>query len=731
MSNSPILPTMLMPDESTVTMPMPGDEKSGTPCVGACAPNQSLIPNEVCVGADLVDIQPLNATGGFSNLFRAHKVGLDVDVVIKRVKKVYQGRMNEQSEAKIMTALRHQYLPRVYDLKIASDGFTYTIMELIEGCTLRDYVRQRGSLDQKQVLKWTRQLCEVVDYMHTRKPKGIIHSDLKPENVMITPQGDICVIDFNASLEVKEEGEELEAIGATAGFAAPEQYNVPLNRFAPGHPMRPIAEAAQSMGRVSYRTDIYAIGALAYYMITGYAPKVWVETVIPLEKYDIILGDAFMRVIEKAMEPKPADRYKSAGAMLQSLNSLGKIDKRYRRWLMQSRVAALVIGLGLSASVVCMVLGFHQLRQDRQNEYLQIVEQAQQARSTGRYEDCRELLIQAVNLDGSRIEAYLELGALLYQQGYYSETIALMEDVEFKQASSMDEAQFEDGQGQICYILGSCYYQLEDYSNALANFQLATQFCPTEAAYFRDLAVCYAKTGNQSLAEQALTSMQNLECQSADVSLVQGEIHYAYGQYELAYESLRAAAEDTTDPTLMSRCYTMAAQCCQQLGSGWIDREVELLELASSRLGAGNSLVLQMLSESYLRKSAQPDADAAAYYEKALTCLQQLTDRGYKTFTISQNMAVTLQYLDRFEEAEQILAQMIQDYPSDYRVPMRLALLCADREGEKAASGRDYTAFGTYLEQARKLYQNAGIQDGEMLQLEDLAQQLTAAGWTY
>ena len=166
----------------------------------------SAIPREV-LGDDLVDVRPLGQQGGFSNLFRAHKVGLDVDVVIKRVQGRFQGRLDQRGEARIMTALRHQYLPRIYDLKLASDGFCYTIMEFVEGCTLREYVRREGALDQKLTLKWVRQLCEVTEYMHTRRPP-IIHSDLKPENVMITPQGDICVIDFNASLEAREEGQE-------------------------------------------------------------------------------------------------------------------------------------------------------------------------------------------------------------------------------------------------------------------------------------------------------------------------------------------------------------------------------------------------------------------------------------------------------------------------------------------------------------------------------------------
>lgn len=708
MSGQSYVPTMQMPNQ--------------------CQRQQSLIPPEVC--QDLVDIQPLNATGGFSNLFRAHKVGLDVDVVIKRVKKVYKGRMDEKSEARILTALRHQYLPRIYDLKPASDGYTYTIMELIEGCTLRDYVRARGCLDQKQVLTWTRQLCQALDYMHTRKPRGIIHSDLKPENIMVTPQGDICVIDFNASLEVQD-GLELEAIGATAGYAAPEQYNLPLKRFPENHPMRRLVQAAQGIGGISYRTDIYAAGALAYYMLTGYDPRIWVDGIIPLDKYDIKLGYAFQQVIQKAMEVKPSARYKSAAAMLTALNNLTKIDSRYRKWVWQCRIAALIIGIGLSISTVCIVVGLRDMGLNRQEKYLQLVQQAQELRTAGRYEECQGVLLEAIGEDDSRIEAYLELGAMLYQLGEYQQAVDLLEDVEFRQSAAMDSAEFVDAQGQISYILGSCYYQMEEYADALENYQLAAYFCPEEGSYQRELAICYARTGNQAQAEDTLAAMKQLDCTAADVALVEGEIQYAYGQYEQAYENLVAAAGSTEDTALMGRSYLLAAKCCQQLGSDWTDIQIQMLETASGRMGTGNSLILQQLSEAYLAKSSQSGADSRECYEKALNCLQQLIDRGISTFVVRRNAAVTLQYLDRFQEAEQILTAMLTDFPSDYRVPMLLALLCADQEGMKDTQDRDYSAFGDYWQEAQRLYQNAAVQDSEMLRLEDLAQQLKDLGWEF
>ncbi len=727
--------TVLMDDQATALMQdnatalMQEDSRTPTPAPAtAVDAGNGYIPPSVC-GNDIINVKPLNATGGTSNLFRAHKKGLDVDVVIKRVKKQYLGRMDEQNEARIMTALRHQYLPRIYDLIPASDGYTYTIMELIEGCTLRDYVRERGSLDQKQVLKWTRQLCEVITYMHTRTP-AIVHSDLKPENVMITPQGDICVIDFNASLEIRNDSQDIEAIGATPGYAAPEQYRLPISRFPKEHALYRYVEAAQGMDNIDGRTDIYAIGALAYYMITGYDPKIWCDGIIPLERYDITLGYAFGSIIEKAMSPKQADRYKTTASMLSALNNLKKYDKRYRKILLQSRISSVIIGIGLAVGAFLIVQGFGVMEKETTGQYLALVDEAVDMRAKGQYESCEALLMQALRLNRNRIEAYLELGSLLFYRAQYEEAIDLLDGITFESSPTDDTEFFLYSQGQIAYILGSCYYQTGDHTAALNHYRTAVAFSPNEPTYLRDLAVSYAKTGNNAQAQITLDTLRQTDCDPLDLALVVGEINYAAGMYAEAYASLADAASTASDPTLISRCCILAAQACQKLGADWLDSEIAVLEGASNRLGSENSILLQMLSEAYLRQYNVNPHDTTSL-ENAYHCLDLLITRGYRTFTIEQNTAVVLQYLGRLEEAEQALLSMQENYPDNYRIPMRLALLCADREGQKTVNERDYTAFGTYLARARALYNGAVMQDSEMLRLEDIAQQLESLGWRF
>ena len=113
------------------------------------------------LGSDYENIRPLDAKGGMGDLFRAHKKGLDVEVVIKRIKRKYIGRLDQQNEANILKGLKHQYLPRIYDVIPGEDGCLYTIMDYIPGVDLQQYVKQNGRVPQPLAQRWACSLMTV------------------------------------------------------------------------------------------------------------------------------------------------------------------------------------------------------------------------------------------------------------------------------------------------------------------------------------------------------------------------------------------------------------------------------------------------------------------------------------------------------------------------------------------------------------------------------------------
>ncbi len=157
--------------------------------------------------------------GGGGIVYKAHHNNLDKDVAIKLVKDEVSDILDNFGEANILKDLKNDYVPQVYDF-IISEGQIYTVMEFIDGESLQELIDRKKAFSRKDIIRYARQLCTAAAYLHSRKPP-IIHSDIKPANIMLTKEHNICLIDYNISLIV--DGKE-SAIGVSDGYSPPEQY---------------------------------------------------------------------------------------------------------------------------------------------------------------------------------------------------------------------------------------------------------------------------------------------------------------------------------------------------------------------------------------------------------------------------------------------------------------------------------------------------------------------------
>lgn len=672
------------------------------------------------LGSDFSDIRPLGASGGLSRLFRAHKRSLGIDVVIKRMRIDRRDPQNVKREANILTSLRHQYLPRIFDFKTDGRGFGYTIMELIPGCNLRQYVQRYGAVPQKQALIWMKQLSQALVYMHSQQPT-IIHSDIKPENIMITPTGSICLIDFNTSLEVR--GSVSQAIGATLCYAAPEQYNVPMASFGDPSRLPPrlmpvynMAVKAQDQGPVTVRTDLFAVGAVAYYMLTGFDPKPWDQPQIPLSRYAITLSEPLQRVIERCMQPAAKDRFADAEELQDALQGLARLDQRYTRWQRSCRLTAVGVGAGLILSAFCCLWGVLDLRQQAAGDYNELIRQAQQAGEQMDTETQRELLLKAITVERDRPEAYANLGAMLYRQGDYLQAVDLLADIDPERTGSLSREQAASAQGQIQYVLGSCYYQMQQYDNALKAYQLAAAFCPDVVAYQRDLTICYAKLGYDQQAQQAAQVLEGMETQPGDTQLVKGEIDLAARRYQQALEQMEQVIQLSEDHLAISRAGLQASRCCRSLGDAWLEQEIQLLSTCARRLDpVENQEHLRLLADNYLRKAALEPASGREYCQKAVDQLDELILRGNPSYRVLQSAVAANQQLGDRQRAEELLLEMQRQYPADYWAFMQMAFLSMEQQ--------DLDTFWQQYQQATEKYAGSGVSDPGMDQLDRLADQ--------
>ena len=195
--------------------------------------------------------------GGSGIIYLGYHLRLQKQIVIKKIKDINVGQINTRIEADILKKLHHRYLPQVYDFLEMQDGI-YTIIDYIPGHDLSYYLGRNYNFPEETILKWMHQMCEVLEYLHSQKPP-ILHSDIKPGNIMVTENDDICLIDFNVSLD-GEVSKELQ--GLSRSYAAPEQFQYALDRMYGKH----------SKIVLDARMDIYSMGAVFYRLMTGWTP---------------------------------------------------------------------------------------------------------------------------------------------------------------------------------------------------------------------------------------------------------------------------------------------------------------------------------------------------------------------------------------------------------------------------------------------------------------------------
>ena len=697
------------------------------------------------LGEDYIHIEPLTK-GGMGWLYKAYRRGLQVEVVIKRVREQYVGKMDQRAEADILKRLKHRYLPRIYDVINGGDGYLYTVMDYIPGVNMQQYVEQNGPAGQKLAHKWACQLCEVAAYLHEQKPP-IIHCDIKPGNLMITPSGDICLVDFNTSL-VFSSG--ILAVGATSGYAAPEQYSRPAvpppgvpagqptellpedGGFAPsGRPSFSAAFSARAggYGGVTGRTDVYGIGATLYFLVTGRVPEKALGPVTPVSAWSPEISGTFCSIIRRAMEKAPEDRFPDAGRMLEALRDIDRLDARYRRYRMFRWGSNLLVCLLFLCGAAMALYGGVRLRAERDNAYLSLVTQGEALARQGETERAEAALAGAIRSAPGRAEGYLALSAQLYARGAYPEAAALIQDA--VEAGSLPLDSLPDDQaGDLLYIQANCAYEMEDYAAAAGLYRQALDRRTDNPAYYRGLALAQARSGALEEAHRTLDILAEREADSVDCVIIRAELDLVQGEYRTAFDQYAEAAGRTDDPQVLSRVYLSGAEALRELGD--LDGYIGWLSQGVGRLGENGTLQAELLAAGYAEKALADPENAPEWYGLAKTHLQRVVDSGRGNILTGLNLAVVQQNLGEYEEAEGRLLALRDQYPSDYRVYMRLSFLYAGWQSRKPAEERDYAGALANYDLAAPHYEQAvasGETDDEMLRLEALMEQLRLSGW--
>lgn len=258
-------------------------------------------------------IVTLLSKGGMGAVYEALDTTLGVRCALKEMVP-YPGtspavlpQLREQflQEARVLAELRHPNLPRVTD-HFEEEGSVYLVMDYVYGKRLDEIVTQKGRLFEEEVLGWARQLMEALIYCHEH---GVIHRDIKPQNVVITSLGWVTLVDFGLAKLLDPDAPHTRTVVRGLGtpeYAPPEQYDA-------------------KKGSTDVRTDIYSLGASLYHALAGEPPPTVTERVVdpeclvPLNRHRDDISKATERVIMKAMSLRPSLRFQSVAEMHEAL----------------------------------------------------------------------------------------------------------------------------------------------------------------------------------------------------------------------------------------------------------------------------------------------------------------------------------------------------------------------------------------------------------------------------
>lgn len=440
--------------------------------------------------------------GGMSMVYLAVDLKLRKEWAVKEVKKKGEGDRSEKviqslaAEVSLMKRLDHPALPRIVDVSEDAQNI-YIVMDYIRGISLDRLLSRDGVQPEARVIGWGIQLCDALRYLHGQNPP-VIYRDMKPANIMLTPEGNLKLIDFGIAREYKRRHlADTEVLG-TRGYAPPEQHGT---------------------RQTDARSDIYALGMTLRHLLTGQDPRQPDYRHLPIRRCDPAFSEGMEQIIERCTAPDPKDRYQNCGELLYDLRhprEAGNGGTRKKRRRLKLRICLAVL-----AAAVAVSGGGSQILQIQENR--RALEKKLRISASAPYERKVESYLEAIELSGSDPRGYILLLRTYREHGVFGNR----ESQQFLHAFDAHREELERESTEyldLLYEAGITYFYL--YSDERSGGENFADRVLKSYPYFREIV----RTGNEQYRYY--------------------EIARSYGAIGQFYEQYMADAASVREPLL-------------------------------------------------------------------------------------------------------------------------------------------------------------------------------------
>ncbi len=559
-----------------------------------------------------------------------------------------------EHEAHLLADLLHPNLPRIYE-HFTENERSYLVMDFIEGRTVEEYLVKIGGgpLPVDQVVRWAQQLCDVLNYLHTHQPP-IVFRDLKPANVMMSESGHIFLIDFGIA-RIFKPGKQHDTVAlGSPGYAAPEQYG-----------------KAQS----TPRSDIYSLGALLHYLLTGIDPSEQPFFFRPASQVNPAVNPALEALLKQMLEMDSERRPASAQDVLQALE----------------RATTKMTPTTLSSITTDPLLdqAYRAYTQKRLDEAIALYNRALKNNNTnplawqgyglaqGMRAQHSEALTSfecALQLDPSLITSWNGKGTALSRLRRHQEAL-----IAFERAIELDpnNAASWNGKGATLNALGKP-------AQALDAFEMALRLDPQLVQAWNNKGLVLYEMGRFKDAQKAFQEALDLDNNNAHAAFGKGQALYAqrklkqalsmYGQairiddtFAEAWNRRGNVLDELGDYKAALQSYERALQLNAHLAAAWngkagvlrqLGRHFDALKAYNHALDIDPKFALAWNGKGNTLYNLKNYGESLAAYERALQYNLRLT-------TAWHNKSLVLNRLGRYDEALRAANEAIRLRPND------------------------------------------------------------------
>ena len=606
--------------------------------------------------------------GGMSIVYLAMDNRLNKSIAVKDIRK----RQNSNNEflmhsliieSNMLKNLDHGSLPKIYDI-IDDSGNIYVVMDYVEGQSLSQKFKSSGPLPEKDVIDWAKQLSNVLGYLHSRKPYPIIYRDMKPDNIMLTPENKIKLIDFGIAREYKVENTTDTTNLGTRAFAAPEQI---------------------AGKQTDARTDIYSLGVTLYNLVTGKSLSEPPFEIKPIRTWNPALSEGLEYIIEKCTAAEPENRYQSCEQLSYDLENIDKLTKGYKKKLIRKLTVFCCNFLLLVFFSIMLAMGYKGIYNSKIADYKYLINKSDRYLIDGKYTEAIEVLDEIITeVDGSRAEAYINLINI------YTNIRDPLTGLEKVEGYINDKYERINKNNDVLFKVAMTNLELDNPAVALRYFRMVDEKQVPAVEYYKTLTTTMCSMNIDY--EKFNKNLKEFEEYTDNISNNENKLSN-YNTLAFIYSSYKSELENANDKT------------------------IEIIEKASEILKRldEESLTLRFeyqfhskLAQAYHSKGInEKDKEAAnIYFNKAIENYQILLDiDGYEREEILLKVGEIYTDSGLISQALENYGVLIKDYPNSFRAYIKKANLLLDIEQNKSEGERNYI-------EAKKAYSDTSKLDG-------------------